>query len=66
MDETFSQPEPKTKTEYKAAIHQMLDEMLRLNQQMQEDQAAIERTQAEIALLKAETRALLARMGAPV
>jgi ABC-type Zn uptake system ZnuABC Zn-binding protein ZnuA len=66
MADILSQPAPKTTAEYKAAIRQMMDEMERLNQKMREDQTDIDRTQAEAAILKAETRALLARMGAPV
>jgi peptidoglycan hydrolase CwlO-like protein len=67
MDDLMSlQPAPRTAAEYEAAIEQMLTEMQRLNQQMQKDQADIDRLSAEIAALKAETRVLLASMGAPV
>jgi hypothetical protein len=53
---------PKTAAEYKAAIEDLLGEMQRLNDQMQGDQAVIERLKAETALIKTETRALLAAM----
>ena len=66
MSDVLSQSTPKTAAEYKTVIKQMFSEMQRLNLKMRQDQADIERTQAETAVLKAETRALLARMGAPV
>jgi methyl-accepting chemotaxis protein len=53
---------PKTAAEYKAAIEDLLGEMQRLNEQMQSDQAVIERLKADSARIKAETRALLAAM----
>jgi hypothetical protein len=66
MDEnTLSQPKRQSVAEYKAAIAEMLMEMYRLNEKMQNDQVEIDRLNVETAALKAETRALLARIGAP-
>jgi hypothetical protein len=63
MSDTISaHPAPKTTAEYKAAIEDLLGEMHRLNEQMQRDQAVIERLKVENAQIKAETRALLAAM----
>jgi hypothetical protein len=61
-----SQPTPQTAAEYEAAIEHLLMEMQRLNQRMKDDQAVIDRLKAESDMLKRETRALLASMGAPV
>lgn len=55
------QPEPKTETEYKAMMEQMLEEMQRLNQKMQADQAEIERLDAETEIIKAEIDVIKAR-----
>ena len=63
MDETLSRPMPKSVIEYKNAFRAMTMEMRQLNRKIQEDQAAIEANQAEIAKLREETRALLASMG---
>ena len=57
-----SRPGPETAAEYKEAIEELLGEMQRLNEQMRHDQAVIERLKAETALIKTETRALLAAM----
>ena len=59
-------PAPQNNAEYEAAIERMLRDMARMNEQMRQDQEAIERLRAESALLKAETRSLLASMGKPV
>ncbi|MBI1924494.1 hypothetical protein HYR99_09610 [Candidatus Poribacteria bacterium] len=52
-----SQPTLETAADYEAAIEQCLAEMKRLNEQLKQDQADIDR-------LKAETRAMLAKMKA--
>jgi hypothetical protein len=54
---------PKTVAEYKAAIAGLLAEMARLNEQMRLDQTEIDRLRQETALLRDETRALLATIG---
>jgi ABC-type Zn uptake system ZnuABC Zn-binding protein ZnuA len=56
-EKTLSQAAPQTSAEYEAAIDQCLAEMERLQQQIRNDEA-------EIGRLKAETRALLAKMKA--
>lgn len=58
-----SHPAPKTAAEYKEAIDELLGAMQRLNGQMKDEQAVIDRLKAETELIKTETRALLAAMG---
>lgn len=53
----LSPPALETVTDYEAAIEHCLTEIERLNEQMQKDQADIDR-------LKAETRAMLAKLKA--
>jgi hypothetical protein len=65
-DTMSSPPVPRTAAEYRTAIAEMLAEMERLNEQMKSDQAVIDRLQAEAAVIKTETRALLATMDAAV
>jgi hypothetical protein len=64
MEDAVAPPlTPKTVAEYKVAIAGLLAEMARLNDQMRLDQAEIDRLRQETAVLKDETRALLATMG---
>lgn len=56
----FPFSEPGTDAEYEAAIEQMLAEMKRLNQQIQDDQAEIDRLKVETATMKEETKRLKA------
>jgi hypothetical protein len=56
-EKTLPRAAPKTSAEFEAAIEQCLAEMERLQQQIKTDQA-------EIDSLKAETRAILAKMRA--
>jgi hypothetical protein len=64
MEDAVAPPlSPKTVTEYKAAIAGLLAEMARLNDQMRLDQAEIDQLRQETAVLKDETRALLAALG---
>ncbi len=65
-DMISSQPTPRTAAEYKTAIQEMLAEMERLNEQMKRDQAVIDRLKIKAAVIKKETRALLAAMDAAV
>jgi peptidoglycan hydrolase CwlO-like protein len=65
-DVLSSQFTPQTAAEYEAAMDQLLAEIQRLNQQMKEDQSAIDRLKTETETLKRETRALLASMGVPL
>jgi hypothetical protein len=63
MDDAMASPlNPRTVAEYKAAIAGMLAEMTHLNEQMRRDQEEIDRLKAETALLRTETRALLASL----
>ena len=63
-DVVSSQSLPQTAADYEAAVEQLLAEMKRLNQQMQNDRTDTERLKDETQTLKAETRALLLSMGA--
>jgi hypothetical protein len=65
-DVISSRPTPRTTAEYRAAIEEMLAEMEALAQKMKRDQTEIDRLKAETAVIKEETRALLAAMGAAV
>ena len=51
---------PQTETEYETTLDQMLIEIQRLNEQMQQDQADIDRLRAESAFYKAESQRLKA------
>ncbi len=67
MDEQImSNATPHSNAEYEADFEQMLVEMKHLNELMKRDQAVIDRLASESQTLKAETRAILASMGAPV
>lgn len=59
-----SPPSLQTAAEYEAAVEQLLAEIRRLNEQMQDDRLDIERLRIETQMLKVETRAVLARIGA--
>jgi regulator of replication initiation timing len=68
---TLPRSKRKTRTDDKAIITQMFAEIDRLNQQMVQDQADIDRLKIETDLLrsetlrlKSETRAILTRLGA--
>lgn len=50
--------------DYEADLSQLMAEVERLNELMRSDRAEIERLKSETWALKAETRALLAGMGA--
>lgn len=64
MEDAVAPPlSPKTVAEYKVAIAGLLNEMARLNDQMRLDQAEIDRLRQETAVLRDETRALLATLG---
>ncbi len=65
-DLTLADPDPTTEAEFEAAFKQMLQEMDRLNQQMEQDRKDIERLKCEADLLKIETRAILATLGVAV
>ena len=56
-DMTITQMSPQTEPEYKAAIEQCLVQMKRLREQINQEQAEIDR-------LKAETRAILMELKA--
>jgi cell division protein FtsB len=60
-DVISSQRAPQTAAEYEAAIAQLLTEMHRLNEQMQQDQAEIDRLKAETRAIKAETELIKSR-----
>ena len=62
-EQTVLQSEPQTEEEYRAAVHQILAEIRRLNRQMEVDRAERERVRAESEILKAQTRRILADMG---
>jgi hypothetical protein len=64
MNDILTQPTPQTEAEYEAAFAQLLSEMQRIREQMDSDQADIERLKAERYSLKAETRAMLAALKA--
>ena len=49
---------------YEAALEQAMAEVSRLNELMRQDRADIERLRGEAWVLRAETRAVLAAMGA--
>jgi hypothetical protein len=67
VSDTISpQPAPRTAAEYRTVINELLTEMEHINEQMRRDQAEIDRLAAETAVIKEETRALLAAMGAAV
>ena len=62
MDNTvFFVPEPQTDAEHQNALEQMLAAMQQMNQQMQTDQAQIERLKAESAVLRQDILAIKAR-----
>jgi hypothetical protein len=65
-DAVSSRPGPRTSAEYRDAFADMLAEMERLNERMRGDQTEIDRLKAESAVIKSETRALLAGIGAAV
>jgi hypothetical protein len=54
---------PKTAADYKTVINQLLDEMLRLEVQMQYDRVEIERLRAESQVITRHTDLLLDRLG---
>ena len=61
---TLTQPAPRTDAEYEAAVEELLAEMRQINERMQDNQAAIERLRAESDVIRTETRAILASLGA--
>jgi hypothetical protein len=63
MEETLT-TEPRTDSEYRAAMDEILAELRRLHAQMRTDRVEIERLKQEGAELKAQTRSLLASIGA--
>jgi uncharacterized small protein (DUF1192 family) len=64
MDELIRVPPPRTASEYKAAIDELLGEVQRLNEQIRVDRVEFERLKAESRELKAQTREVLAGFGA--
>ncbi len=73
MLNTAAQPAPQTTAEYEAAFERLMAEAKSINEQMRRDRIEIERLKAETkvigedtARLKADTRTLLAGMGAKV
>lgn len=61
---TFQQPT--TDPDYQAAIRQMFTEIAHLNKKMEDDRGDIQRLKSETDIIKAETRAILASIGALV
>ena len=65
-DTTVTFQEPTSDADYQAAIQQMFTEIAFLNQKMEDDRRDIQRLKSETHLIKVETRAILASLGAPV
>ena len=70
-EKNFLEEEPQTEEEYEIAFAQILAEMKKIRLEMDSDQEAVEKAkaekaayEAEMAVLKAETRAILARLKA--
>jgi peptidoglycan hydrolase CwlO-like protein len=57
-----SSPAPRTAAEYRAAIDELLAEMIRMNEQMDRDRVEIERLKAETEVIKADTEVIKARL----
>ena len=55
-------PTPKTPADYKAALNRLLDEMTRLEAQMQQDRAEIERSRAQSQVISRHTDMVLERL----
>ena len=66
MNSTLTQPVAQTEAEQEATLNQLFTEMQHLNELMIQDQAAIDRLKVETDLLRIETRAILARLGATI
>ena len=64
LSQPATQALPSEQADGEAALEQAMAEIHRLNELMQQDRADIERLRAESGELRAETRALLAGMGA--
>jgi hypothetical protein len=65
MSETaLTKPKPKTNSDYQALAEQLLIEMDRLEEQMDEDRAESERLKTETQVIKAETEIIKARAAA--
>lgn len=70
---TMAQPVPKTTAEYEAEFERLMAEADTIHEQMRRDRVGTEQLEmetqaikADIARLKSETRAILARMGAQI
>ena len=66
MSDISSQPAQQTNAEYETAFNQILVEIDCMNEKMAHNRKDIERLKNESDLLKVETRAILAAMGANI
>ncbi len=64
MSTTIAQPTPQTTADYEAAFERLMAEAESIHDQMGHDRTEIERLKAETNVIRDETRALLASMGA--
>ena len=61
---TTTQPKPRKAAKYKAAIDNLFGEMDRLNVQIEQEQARIQRLKAETRVISAETAFVKSRLDA--
>jgi len=64
MSRTLTQPVLQIEAEQETTLNELFTEMQHLNELMKQDQAAIDRLKIETDVLRLETRAILARLGA--
>lgn len=64
MNDVLSSTVPKQEAEPEKTLTQLFTDMQHLNELMRQDQVVIDRLKAETDLLRVETRAILARLGA--